>query len=318
MRAKDTFRVAESPVSQRGKRQSKVRSHVAPRADRKVIGKMSFEDFCGEFSMRSSDEPFVFDAITKYLSQNELKAKNWAEISDDVRLILKCFGGSFEMFRKLVSAICYSKTVEKPFSVKDKGLYTPTSTMLRKKEARRIAQKRRTYRVALKTVIDSLLERALPLSYYQGDEKDPLSGRRMREVVHQLRILERAETQADDSKMTHGRRARIAYDASKEAHLEIGKDVSDPITVFLIYAWKCKQYFTGSTLKRADYEAIAGLFEFWQFFGRRKLFNLENEITKFRERLKKYPSDDVHLDGSFLNRDSFPSAFIALKRSPRP
>jgi hypothetical protein len=311
MNNRESYIVEEAGLRQKRRRKGAVKKLVGLPVKKQQGGRVSCQQFCERYGLQPVNEPVVTDTIKKYVEKNDLQGKDWAELCPPFDLLLKYLGNDTPILPRLIFSICDKSLKEESYRVKGGIRKIIKGTQLRKKTVRDDNRKRNEYLDSLKTVIAYLWERAPYLRPYPGDEENPLSGSRQRELLSQLSSLQRAERQIEALRREDkGRKARYAYDHIKQRYLRVGTAITDPSTVLLVYVWKAKEAKNGSHLSEEDYQAIASVMEFWKFFPTDVEHDTIQQILLLKDRIKHYKKAMVEFVSSGWNVEYHPMAYI--------
>jgi hypothetical protein len=312
MISSNSFKIAQPPGPRKsGKRISAKKKSGLSIIKEKKEEHLSYDQFGERYGLQQVNDPVVSATINAYVDRNNLQNKNWAQLCASFDRLLAYLGNDNPIFSRLIYSICDKSLREESYKVKGGARRTIKGTVLRKITVREQNRKHREFMAGIQNVIDHLWERAPFLQPYPGDERNPLSGRRLRELLWQLKALKRAELEIEKlKKEDKGKKARYAHDPVTGEFERVGTAIVDPSTVLLVYVWKAKEELTGSGLSAEDYKAIASLMTFWKFFPSDIGSDSVEQVTLLKDRIKYYKDKDIRFHHSEWSQEYHPMVYV--------
>jgi hypothetical protein len=299
---------AVAPLKKRGKKSSKKLVGLPPPDASKEY--LSFEQACERFGLLQMNDPHVSETIQSYVAKYKLKEKNWAGIVESLDYLKTLFEDDHTLLRRLFYTNCAKQLSGYTLKDKDGQIKSFKGTKLKKVSVKKTNKDRKEYLTSLKCVLDQIQERAPYLVPYQGDEDNPLSGYRQRELLWQLRALYRSEMEIEELKKEDGgRKARYAFDPHRRRYVRIGTAINEPLTVFLIYIWKCKESKSGAPLNDEDYQKITEVMAFWKFFPRDIEYDTTQQVILLKDRIKYYRNKTIVFVPSEWSQEYHPMVY---------
>jgi hypothetical protein len=306
------FVVVQPVAFGRKSRKKGTKSKIRDLAVDSEAGKrLTYHQFRERYSLEPGSDPTISDTIDAYVKRNNLQDKKWAKLCPPFDHLLGYLGAGSPILWRLIFSICDKLMRERSFTARHGVRRIIKGPQLRKITVKEERRRHGQYLASLKVVIDHLRKSAPFLMAYPGDENNPLSGTRERRLLEQLEALQRAEMDIEKlRKEDKGRSARYAYDRATGRYIRVGTTITDPITVLLIYVWKAKEERSKLYLSREDFNAIAIILEFLNFFPSSLEGNSLDQVVFLRDRIKRYRKMNIRFHPSGWAQEYHPMVYI--------